>query len=68
MTDSQIIEALGGTNAVARIFQIKPGSVSGWKKNGIPQSRKQTLALMYPGKFPCWWAPSAANKAGDTAA
>jgi hypothetical protein len=35
MTDSQIIEALGGTVALAELFGLKPSSVSVWKTRGI---------------------------------
>lgn len=46
--DAKIIDALGGTNAVARIFDIKAPSVSDWKKSGIPRSRKMYLEAVYP--------------------
>jgi hypothetical protein len=55
--DSKIIDTLGGTSAVARIFDIEPASVSGWRKDGIPKSRRQTLALMFPSKVPSSWMP-----------
>lgn len=57
-TDSKIIDALGGTTKVAEIFGIEPPSVSEWRKRGIPKSRKQTLALMFPGEVPASWAPT----------
>jgi len=44
MTDNQLIEALGGCNAVARMLGIKPSSVSGWKL--IPVDRKIRLAVI----------------------
>lgn len=44
MTDSQLIAALGGCNAVARMLGIKPSSVSGWKS--IPTDRKIRLAVI----------------------
>jgi DNA-binding transcriptional regulator YdaS (Cro superfamily) len=44
MTDNQLIEALGGCNAVARMLGIKPSSVSGWKS--IPTDRKIRLAVI----------------------
>lgn len=34
-----VIEALGGTTAVARLLNIKPPSVHGWREDGIPESR-----------------------------
>ena len=45
MTDNQLIEALGGCNAVARMLGIKPSSVSGWKL--IPVDRKILLFLLH---------------------
>jgi hypothetical protein len=35
MTDSEIIQALGGTVALAKLFGLKPSSVSVWKQRGI---------------------------------
>lgn len=43
MNDQQLIDALGGVNAVARLLDITPASVSGW--NAIPQDRKIRLAV-----------------------
>jgi hypothetical protein len=48
MTDAEIIEALGGTFAVARICKVQGPSVSEWKRKGIPPARRQLLALLYP--------------------
>lgn len=44
MNDTQLINSLGGVNAVARLLDIKGGSVSGWKK--IPYGRKVRLAVI----------------------
>lgn len=44
MTDNELLEALGGCNAVARLLGIKPSSVSGW--NSIPNDRKIRLAVI----------------------
>lgn len=44
MNDSQLIKALGGVNAVAKLLGIQPPSVSGWKK--IPNDRKIRLAVI----------------------
>lgn len=46
-----IIDALGGTKAVATLFRIKPPSVSGWRKKGIPEARMDYLRLAYPALF-----------------
>ena len=50
-TDSEIIESLGGTYAVARLCEIKPSSVSEWKVKGIPKARRQFLAVVNPELF-----------------
>ena len=44
MTDEQLIDALGGPAAVARLLGIKTPSVSGW--NQIPVERKIRLAVI----------------------
>lgn len=49
--DSKIIDALGGTAAVARLCKIKPPSVSEWRKNGIPDARRQFLEAIRPDIF-----------------
>lgn len=40
---TQVIDALGGTAAVARIFDLSMPSVSDWKKDGIPSARMMFL-------------------------
>ncbi len=44
MTDSDIIDALGGTAAVARRLRISTASVSEMRKNGMSDARKIELA------------------------
>lgn len=44
MNDAQLIKILGGVNAVARLLNIRPSSVSGW--NSIPLDRKIRLAVI----------------------
>lgn len=51
MSDSNIIDELGGTSAVAKLFEIQPASVSEWRTKGIPKARRQTLKLMRPDLF-----------------
>lgn len=41
----KVIEALGGTAAVARIFGLEMPSVSDWKKDGIPGARMMFLRV-----------------------
>lgn len=52
MNASTIIQRLGGTTAVARMFQIEPPSVSEWKRrNEIPKARLMYLKLARPEVF-----------------
>jgi hypothetical protein len=51
MTDSEIIDNLGGTSAVADMCEIRPASVSDWRKNGIPKSWRKYLELVRPDAF-----------------
>lgn len=44
-----IVDELGGTMAVARLFGIRSQSVSCWKRLGIPESRMQSIQLKYRG-------------------
>jgi hypothetical protein len=36
---AEIIEAFGGTFALARAAGVSPKTVSNWKKNGLPAAR-----------------------------
>lgn len=49
--DEKLIAELGGTYAVARIFDIRPPSVTRWKERGIPPARRMYLELAYPELF-----------------
>jgi hypothetical protein len=40
---TQIIDALGGTSAVAKLFEISKPSVSDWRRKGIPKARAMLL-------------------------
>lgn len=51
MTDSDLIDAFGGTSAVARLFEIRPPSVSEWRNEGIPKARRQTMRVLRPDLF-----------------
>lgn len=62
MNDSQIIDKLGGTTAVANFFGIKTPSVCEWRKVGIPKDRRQTLAMAYPEVCPKDWLPPGVSK------
>lgn len=50
MTPEKIIDGLGGTSAVARFFDIRPPSVSDWKKSGIPDDKLIRLAPLVEQK------------------
>lgn len=68
MRDAQIIEALGGTNRVARLCKVKPPSVSGWKRTGIPGARLDFLKLKCPAVFAQLAAEATATTAVRAAA
>lgn len=51
MDANQIIDALGGTFAVARLCNVRPPSVSEWRRTGIPDARLQFLRLARPEVF-----------------
>ena len=50
-TDSEIIDALGGTSAVARLCQVARQAVSNWRKEGIPDARRMYLKAVRPDVF-----------------
>lgn len=39
LTDSQIIDLLGGTTAVAKMCKVSPPAVAQWKNKGIPYDK-----------------------------
>ena len=51
MTDTEIIDALGGTSKVSEICQVTTGAVSQWRTDGIPQARLMYLRLLRPDVF-----------------
>lgn len=51
MDANKIIDALGGTTAVARLCEIKPPSVAEWRKAGIPNARLMYLRVIRPDVF-----------------
>lgn len=80
MTDSEIIQLLGGATAIARMLDIKPPSVQGWLETGIPEGRLRDLAAQieirsagkfsrrkrWPDKFAFYW-PELAQPQSPTA-
>jgi hypothetical protein len=51
MNDSDLIDALGGTVALARICGLAKSSVSGWRQNGIPRPWRKYFAEIRPDLF-----------------
>lgn len=58
MNDSAILDALGGTAAVARRLRVSSASVSEMRKKGIPEGRKIELGaaieVATSGAVPRW--------------
>jgi hypothetical protein len=46
-----IIDRLGGTSETARLCDVKPPSVSDWRKTGIPRAQLKFLKLARPDVF-----------------
>jgi len=46
-----IIDRLGGTSETARLCEVKPPSVSEWRKSGIPKAQMKFLRLARPDVF-----------------
>lgn len=51
MNADQIINALGGTVAVALLCDTSPAAVSQWRKAGIPKARLMYLQVVRPEVF-----------------
>lgn len=43
LSEDQIVNLLGGTNAVARLCKVTPAAVAQWKTKGIPQDKLMFL-------------------------
>lgn len=50
-TSNTIIDRLGGTSETARLCDVKPPSVSEWRKTGIPKAQLKFLRLARPDVF-----------------
>ena len=53
MDTNDLIDTLGGTNAVARMCDVKPPSVTEWRARGIPGDRCPAIEAGSQGKFKC---------------
>lgn len=51
MDPNEIIDALGGTFRVAELCEVRPPSVSDWRKYGIPRARMMFLRVAKPEVF-----------------
>lgn len=51
MNANDIIDALGGTAAVARMCEVRQPSVSEWRVRGIPKARLMYLKAVRPEVF-----------------
>ncbi|WP_157635890.1 hypothetical protein [Stenotrophomonas sp. SKA14] len=49
--DAALIEAIGGTSAVARECEVTHSAVSQWKTQGIPLPWWKFLQLRFPEQF-----------------
>lgn len=49
--DSDLIDRLGGTTKAAEFFDVKPPSISEWRKTGIPRARMMYLRVARPDLF-----------------
>jgi hypothetical protein len=48
---SRLIDALGGTGAVAKLCDVLPSAVSQWRTDGIPRARLMYLRVVRPDVF-----------------
>lgn len=62
MDNSKIIDAIGGTSAVAELCDVTPGAVSQWRHDGIPSARLMFLKLARPDVFEKLGAGGTAEK------
>ena len=49
---NRIIDALGGTSAVAKLCEVNSQAVSQWRRNGIPRPWIKLFRALHPELFP----------------
>lgn len=54
MTDSELIDLLGGTTKTAELLKVQPTVVSNWRKRGIPGRHHLALAAVCHDKDINW--------------
>jgi hypothetical protein len=47
----RVIDALGGTGAVAELCEVSDAAVSQWRHDGIPKARLKYLQVVRPDVF-----------------
>lgn len=51
LTDTEIIERLGGTTKTAVLCEVTAQAVSQWRLNGIPKAQRKFLRAVRPDVF-----------------
>jgi len=51
INDSDLIDLLGGTGAVAELCDVSSQAVSKWRRQGIPKAQRKFLRLARPDVF-----------------
>lgn len=54
LTDSEAIDALGGTAVTARLFEVASSVVSNWRTRGIPGRYQYAFAKVCADKQIAW--------------
>jgi predicted transcriptional regulator len=64
LSADEVIDAFGGTAAVAKIFEISDAAVSQWRSSpaGIPKGRLMYLRLLKPELFAVAQFPNQPSK------
>lgn len=64
---NRIIDALGGTAAVARLCEVNSQAVSQWRRNGIPKPWVKYFSCLRPDLFGATEAQCATGTEGQAA-
>ena len=54
LSSNDLIDALGGTSAVAKMVHCPTSTVHSWRKNGIPSSRLEHIKLVWKSDGQKW--------------
>jgi len=58
--DSTLLDRIGTTSEIAHLLRVTPQAVSQWRRDGVPDARRQVLELRWPHVF----AQAAASESG----